>query len=93
MSDTVVGNPQAIREFASALQQFCHQTRESLNGVRSHLSELGHGEWSDSRYHQYSELFESSAAKISHALDEIEPEHLNILHNLANRLEEILGGH
>jgi uncharacterized protein YukE len=83
----VNGDPEAIRAFAARLAEFHQQTHEQLGALASHLGELG---WSDRKFQEYSQVFESSRAVLSHALEEIETEQVPHLRRLADILEEFL---
>lgn len=92
MSQRAHGDPEAMREFARRLNDFCDSTRERLSGVRGHLQEMGNSSWSDVRYTDYAARFEQAAAQVYAAIEQIQPDYIQELESLAQRLEEYLNG-
>jgi len=86
------GDPEVIREFARALEQFCNDTQEGMRRLQSILTEMGSSTWTDEKYRQYNEAFETSANALYHVVGEIQPEQIQRLNNLAQKLEDYLSG-
>lgn len=91
MSNGAKGDPEAIREFARRLSEFCESTQESLSGLQGHLNEMGNSTWSDSVYQDYLASFEEVASQITSIIDRVHPAHAEQLVQLAEKLEDYLG--
>lgn len=84
----VIADPEALRQLAAMLQQFCGEAREGLQRLRGRLQELeASGTWQDEQQRRFSGLFEESAGQLHAALEPIESEQVALLLQLAQTLE------
>lgn len=88
----VHGDPEAIFEFANALDQFCNEVRGRLGAMAAHLDAMGVSAWTDARYQAYAEEFAATVASFHRVLGEIQPAHITYLHQKAQELDDFLNG-
>lgn len=86
------GDPEEIRNFARRLDEYCSETIENLQKLNSIVTEMGSSTWTDEKYRQYVETFEQSRNQLTNTIAQIQPEQIQHLNQLAQRLEEYLLG-
>lgn len=82
-------DPEAIREFARTLREFCNDTQQNLDRVQGRLDDVGRSDWVDSTQRVFQEEFESSADGLRRILSQFDHEMSSRLEQLANQAEEI----
>jgi uncharacterized protein YukE len=86
----VIGDPDAIQDFASELNEYCQTTSDNLSRIRSRLIAMeSERSWADDRYRRYMDLFESLSGELGRSLDNIRDEHLPHLHTVVERLRAV----
>ena len=84
----VHGNPEELRAFAGALQQFLDNVESETSGLNQAFNRLGDS-WQDEKRSEFEEKYQD----LMHALDSFKEnasEQLPHLYRLADRLEEYL---
>jgi len=92
MSNLVKADPEAIREFARRLKEFCETTQSNMSGLRGHFNEMENTSWGDRVYSDYRSDFESIMTQINGIIDSINPSHIDVLARHAQKLDDYLNG-
>jgi uncharacterized protein YukE len=86
----VIGDPEAIQNFANELREYCETTSDNLSRIRSRLLAMDDDRtWADDRYRRYVDLFEDLNGQLQRSMDNIRHEHLPHLYRVVERLQAV----